>query len=37
MPFKSARQRRYLWAKKPSVARKFARHGRKRKRGGRKR
>lgn len=24
MPFKSERQRRYLWAKKPKVAREFA-------------
>lgn len=24
MPFKSEKQRRYLWAKEPKVARKFA-------------
>jgi hypothetical protein len=24
MPFKSEKQRKYLWAKKPSVAREFA-------------
>jgi len=27
MPFKSTAQRRYLYAKKPSVARKYAAHG----------
>ena len=32
MPFKSARQRRYLYAKKPAVARKFAHHSGKKKR-----
>lgn len=32
MPFRSARQRRYLYAKKPSVARKFARHSKRVKR-----
>ena len=26
MPFASEKQRRYLWAKKPDVARKFAEH-----------
>lgn len=26
MPFRSARQRRYLFAKKPTVAKKFAAH-----------
>ena len=26
MPFKSEAQRRYLYAKKPSVAKKFAKH-----------
>ena len=33
MPFKSAKQRRYLYSQKPEVAKKFAKHGkRKRKR-----
>lgn len=27
MPFKSAKQRAYLYAKKPAVARKYAAHG----------
>lgn len=27
MPFKSARQRRFLFARKPQVAKKFAAHG----------
>jgi len=31
MPFKSEKQRKYLWAKKPKVAKKFARHKRKKK------
>lgn len=31
MPFKSARQRRFLYAKKPAVAKKFAAHGKKKK------
>jgi hypothetical protein len=26
MPFKSAKQRRFLYSQKPSVARKFAKH-----------
>lgn len=26
MPFKSAKQRKYLYAKKPAVAKKFAKH-----------
>jgi hypothetical protein len=26
MPFESDAQRRYLWAKKPEVAKKFAKH-----------
>jgi len=29
MPFKSEKQRKYLYAKKPSVAKKFAKHGKK--------
>lgn len=31
MPFKSERQRRYLWANDPRTARKFAKHSKKRK------
>ena len=31
MPFKSAKQRKYLYANKPSVAKKFAKHSRKQK------
>ena len=27
MPFKSDKQRRYLYAKKPKVAKQFAKHG----------
>jgi len=27
VPYKSEAQRRYLWAKHPEVARKFAKHG----------
>jgi hypothetical protein len=33
MPFRSEKQRRFLWWKHPEVARKFAKHG-KRKKGG---
>lgn len=29
MPFKSEKQRKFLWANKPEVAKKYARHGRK--------
>jgi hypothetical protein len=29
MPFKSKKQRAYLFAKKPAVAKKFAKHGKK--------
>ena len=32
MPFKSAKQRRFLFAKKPAVARAFAKHTKRRKR-----
>lgn len=32
MPFKSARQRKFLWARKPDIARKYAKHKKKRKR-----
>lgn len=32
MPFKSARQRRYLFARKPKIAARFAKHKRKRRR-----
>ena len=28
MPFRSEKQRKYLWANKPEVARKFAEHSR---------
>ena len=31
MPFKSAKQRRYLYANKPKVARKYAKHKKRRK------
>jgi hypothetical protein len=34
MPFKSSRQRKYLYAKKPEVARKFAEHSKKPKKAG---
>jgi hypothetical protein len=34
MPFKSEKQRRYLWAKEPRVARKFADEEKKRKKRG---
>lgn len=30
MPFQSEKQRKYLWSQKPEVAKKFARHGKKR-------
>lgn len=29
MPYKSAKQRKYLWANKPAVARKYAKHSKK--------
>lgn len=29
MPFKSEKQRKYLWSQKPEVAKKFASHGKK--------
>ena len=32
MPFKSAKQRRYLYARKPKVAASFAKHARRKKR-----
>lgn len=32
MPFKSQKQRKYLYAKKPKVAKKFAQHSRRKKR-----
>lgn len=31
MPFKNDRQRKYLWAKKPEVAKKFSKHSKKKK------
>jgi hypothetical protein len=32
MPFKSERQRRWMWANKPAMAKRWAKHSRKRKR-----
>jgi hypothetical protein len=32
MPFKSERQRRWMWANKPALAKRWAKHSRKRKR-----
>lgn len=32
MPFKSSKQRRYLYAKKPKVAAEFAKHSKRKKR-----
>ena len=33
MPFKSEKQRKYLYAKKPKVAKKFAEHSKKKRKG----
>jgi hypothetical protein len=37
VPFKSEKQRRYLWANKPEVARKYAKHSKRKSRKRRKR